>query len=128
VRYLLDTHAFLWAAAGDPKLSSRAQAIVSDPMSELFLSAASAYEIGVKVAHGGIELPDEPGLYLLTRMAVFGIRSIPVTAEHAVAAAALPRLHADPWDRLLVAQARIEDMPILTKDVLISRYEVTTIW
>ena len=76
----------------------------------------------------GIELPDEPGLYLLTRMAVFGIRSIPVTTEHAAAAAALPRLHADPWDRLLVAQARIEDMPILTRDALISRYEVTTIW
>ncbi len=128
MRYLLDTHTFLWAANGDPQLSARARAIVSDPLSELFLSAASAYEIAVKVAHGGLELPDEPGLYLLTRMAVFGVRSMPVAAEHAIAAAALPRIHADPWDRLLVAQSQIEDMPLLTRDPVISRYEVTTIW
>ena len=128
MKVLLDTHTFLWATTGDPRLSNVAREIMEKPEAELFLSSVSVYEIGVKVARGKLELPDETGVYVLTRMAVFGIHSIPISAEHAVAAAALPRLHADPWDRLLVAQARIEDMPILTRDALISRYEVTTIW
>lgn len=128
MRYLLDTYVFLWAATGDEQLSARARELVEDPQSELLFSAASVYEIGVKVARGKLELPDETGRYLLTRMAAFGMRSVPVSAEHAVAAAALPRIHSDPLDRMLVAQAQIEDVVIITKDPIIARYEVSTIW
>jgi len=128
MRIVLDTHAFLWAASDDRRLSPRAREIVDDPDSELLLSAASAYQIGVKVARGKLQLPDDTGSYLRTRMAAFGMRPLPVTVEHAVAAAALPRFHSDPWDRLLVAQARCESIPILTADQLVRRYEVETIW
>jgi PIN domain nuclease of toxin-antitoxin system len=128
MRVLLDTHVFLWLAAGSERLSPRAARLLEDPDHELLLSPASAYEIGVKVARGRLELPDDPGTYVLTRVAVLGLQELPVSVAHALAAAGLPRYHADPWDRLLVAQARSEAIPILTADPLMTRYDVETIW
>jgi PIN domain nuclease of toxin-antitoxin system len=128
VRVLLDTHAFLWATTGSERLSGRARDLVADPGQELLLSAASAYEIAVKAARGRLELPEEVAVYLATRMATFGLRPLAVTLEHAVEAAALPRIHADPWDRIIVAQARAEAIPILTADPMVRRYDVETIW
>jgi PIN domain nuclease of toxin-antitoxin system len=125
---LLDTHAFLWAAAGSERLSERARTLVEDPANELLLSAASAYEIAVKAARGHLVLPEDTGTYLATRVAALAIEALPVTVEHAVEAATLPRLHADPWDRILVAQARREAIPILTIDSLVAQYDVETIW
>ena len=128
MRLLLDTHAFLWAADGSDRLSPRALGILEDPANELFLSAASAYEIGVKAARGRLGLPDTPASFVVTRMAVFDIHELPVTASHALAASSLPPHHQDPWDRLLVAQAQHERVPILTRDRRIGEYDVETIW
>ena len=125
---LLDTHAFLWAVMDDDRLSERARDLIADPDNDLCLSAASAYEIAVKAARGHLLLPEDPDSYIRTRVATMGLRPLPVTVEHAAAAAMLPPIHADPWDRLLVAQARLEALPILTADRLIKRYEVETTW
>ncbi len=128
MRVLVDTHAFLWAAADSRRLSPRAREILEDPASQLVFSAASAYEIAVKAAKGHLVLPDDAARYLATRLPTLGLAPLPITVAHAAAAAALPPIHADPWDRLLVAQAHIEGIPILSADVQIRRYDVETIW
>jgi PIN domain nuclease of toxin-antitoxin system len=128
VRILLDTHAFLWAALGDPRLSPAAEAIIGDGSQELLFSPVSAMEITMKHAAGRLELPDEARTWIRTRVAAFGLLELPLTSEHAIEAGLLPRHHRDPWDRLLVAQARVEGVTLLTADEAIHRYEVTTIW
>jgi PIN domain nuclease of toxin-antitoxin system len=128
MRILLDTHALLWAAAGDPRLSDAARAIIEDSGQELLFSAVSALEIAIKRAAGRLELPDDPATWVRTRLLAFGLIALPVTVEHALEAGALPVHHRDPWDRLLVAQGRVEGVPILTADPLFARYEVTTLW
>ena len=128
MRILVDTHALLWAAAGSGRLSPRARDVMEDPANDLVFSAASAYVIAVKAAKGHLQLPEDAATWLATRLPAFGLSPLAISVEHAAAAVALPPIHADPWDRVLVAQARIEDIPILTADSIISRYEVTTIW
>ena len=128
MRVLLDTHALLWAAQGDRRLSEAAGAIIEDGGQELLFSAVSAMEISMKHAAGRLELPDDAGAWIRTRVAAFGLIELPVTTDHAIEAGLLPVLHGDPWDRLLVAQARVEGVPILTSDSSLHRYEVATIW
>ena len=82
----------------------------------------------MKHAAGRLDLPDDAGAWIRTRVAAFGLIELPVTTDHAIEAGLLPRLHRDPWDRLLVAQARVEGVPILTSDTLLHRYEVARIW
>lgn len=128
MKILLDTHTLLWAAGGSPRLSAAAAAIIEDREQDLLFSAVSALEIAVKQAAGRLELPDDAGTWVRTRVAAFGLIELPVTVEHALQAGALPVHHRDPWDRLLVAQARVEGVPILTADPMFARYEVTTLW
>jgi PIN domain nuclease of toxin-antitoxin system len=128
VKLIVDTHAFLWATTDDARLSPRARALIQSGDSDLLLSVVSAYELVFKATQGRIRLPADPATWLNARMRSFALRWLPVTGEHAIAAAALPRIHGDPWDRVLVAQARLEGIPILTADRGIARYEVETIW
>jgi PIN domain nuclease of toxin-antitoxin system len=128
VRILLDTHTLLWAALGDPRLSPAAEAIIGDGSQELLFSPVSAMEITMKHAAGRLELPDAAPTWIRTRVATFGLIELPLTSEHAVEAGLLPRHHRDPWDRLLVAQAKVEGVTLLTADAAIRRYEVTTVW
>lgn len=128
MRILLDTHALLWAAEGDPRLSTAAAVIIGDGSQELLFSAVSALEIVMKHAGGRLELPDDARAWIRTRVAAFGLIELPITLDHAIEAGTLPRHHRDPWDRLLVAQARIEGVPILTADSMLLKYEVATIW
>jgi PIN domain nuclease of toxin-antitoxin system len=128
VRLLVDSHAFLWAATDDPRLSAIARDLLRLTEHDVLLSAASVYELTWKSVNGGLSLPDEPGRWIATRMQAFGVRALPITPAHAAAAALLPPIHRDPWDRILVAQARIEGVPLLTIDTRIRRYDVETIW
>jgi PIN domain nuclease of toxin-antitoxin system len=128
VSVLLDTHALLWAADGDPRLSPTASAILQDGSEQLLFSAVSALEIAMKHAAGRLELPDDARAWIRTRTAAFDLTDLPISVDHAVEAALLPRHHRDPWDRLLIAQARVEGVAILTADAIFSRYDVDTIW
>ncbi len=128
MRYLLDTHTFLWWNLGSPQLSLICRALVEDQDNEIYLSAGSAWEIAIKVQIGKLALPESPNQYVLGRAVLNGFRLLPIAADHALDTYALPLLHRDPFDRILVAQSRIEGLPILTADPLISQYEVKTIW
>jgi PIN domain nuclease of toxin-antitoxin system len=129
VRVLLDTHALLWwASSGGSRLSATARDLIEDSSTVVFVSAASAYEIAVKRRLGRLDLPDEPERYVPGLLERHAFMSLPVEVAHALRAGALPDLHRDPWDRLLVAQAQLEGLPLMTADPAIGRYEVNVIW
>jgi PIN domain nuclease of toxin-antitoxin system len=128
MKALLDTHAFLWWITDDPCLSSHVREIIADGDNELFLSAASGWEMAIKAKLGKLHLPDNPESFVLDQLAINAIESLPVQMGHALRVYALPEHHRDPFDRMLVAQAQSERIPILTADPLIAQYAVKVIW
>ena len=97
-------------------------------MNDLVLSAATAWEIAIKHANGQLELPDHPEAYVALRMGLDDLDPLPIELSHALRAGTLPPIHRDPFDRLLVAQSQLEELPILTPDPNIARYRVSGIW
>jgi PIN domain nuclease of toxin-antitoxin system len=128
MRAILDTHAFLWWNMDDPQISLTARQFIADGSNEIFLSAASAWEIAIKCARGRLVLPADPPAYVADRMASQHFQPLPVQVSHALHVYSLPDVHADPFDRLLIAQSQLEDLPILTADPLFAQYEVDVIW
>lgn len=128
MKVLLDTHAFLWWNTEDPQLSSLARELIADGQNEVFLSAASAWEISIKAAKGKLVLPEFPAQYVLSRMGLYRFQSLPVQISHAVRIYDLPRYHDDPFDRLLVAQSQVESIPLISADTEIRKYKVEVIW
>jgi PIN domain nuclease of toxin-antitoxin system len=124
VRILLDTHCWLWLQVSPARFSPPVLASLRDARNQLLLSAASSWEIAIKYLLGRLPLPAAPGEYVPSRMAASGVVGLPVEHSHALEVAVLPPLHRDPFDRLLVAQARVEKLTILTADPQLSRYEV----
>jgi PIN domain nuclease of toxin-antitoxin system len=123
VRLLLDTHALLWWLSDDPSLSEVARAAIATPDADVAVSAASAWEISIKSGLGKLTAPDD----LEAQLARHRFRPLGITVAHALVAGSLPRLHDDPFDRMLVAQARIEGMTLVTRDARIGLYGVATV-
>jgi PIN domain nuclease of toxin-antitoxin system len=128
MRVLLDTHAWLWSVDEVSKLSQNARALLADPAHEIFVSAASVWEIAIKVAIGKFHLPAAPKYYIPATMLRQGVRELPITSQHAIQVATLPLHHKDLFDRLIVAQAQVEQIPLVTSDPLFRRYDIETIW
>ena len=124
----MDTHVFLWAMMDEARLSARARDVLKDANITLVLSVASAWEVMLKVQAGKLRLPEAPGRYLEDRANLFGMERLPVELRHVQHLEALPGHHRDPFDRLLIAQARAEGLPILTADPAFARYDVEVIW
>jgi PIN domain nuclease of toxin-antitoxin system len=124
----LDAHAFIWWMLDMPGLSQRCRSIVGDADNEILFSVASSYEIAYKAEQGRLTLPEPSAVYIRDRLAANDFASLSIDLPHALRAATLPRIHGDPFDRILVAQAQIEAVPILTADPAIGRYDVETIW
>jgi PIN domain nuclease of toxin-antitoxin system len=129
MRALLDTHTFLWFLGDAPQLSEPARRAIRDNRNVLFLSAVSALEIAIKsqTRRFGWVITD-PERYIPAKMAAHDLRPLPVEVAHALRVAALPLHHADPFDRLLIAQAQVERIPILTCDREFSKYDVEVLW
>lgn len=125
---MVDTHAFMWWINEDARLSKDARGIFSNGKNELLFSAASGWEMAIKVGLGNLEITGELGPYLSAHLAENAIEVLPVSLRHAVAVADLPRHHRDPFDRLLVSQAMVEETPVLSADPLIARYSIEVIW
>jgi PIN domain nuclease of toxin-antitoxin system len=128
VRVLLDTHAFLWWVADSPKLSADAREIIASEDNEPIFSVVSAWEIAIKVSVGKLEIPDSPEKFVTEQLSRNDLEVLPIHLRHALQAYDLPDYHRDPFDRLLVAQTRAEDLTVLTADPLIARYPVRTVW
>ncbi|HEX9824055.1 MAG TPA: type II toxin-antitoxin system VapC family toxin [Actinomycetota bacterium] len=125
---LLDTHAFLWWIGGDDRLSERAADLIRDPDTQVFVSAASVWEIAIKAADGRINLLDPPDTYIPRQMEANSFRGLAIQFHHALGVQTLPVIHRDPFDRLLVAQAIAEDLTLITRDPQIARYDVRVAW
>lgn len=123
----MDTHCWLWMIGEPERLKESARDILLDTGNELLLSAASAWEIAIKHGIGRLELPGRPERVVADWMLRSGVTPLPVLHSHALRVAALPPHHADPFDRLLVAQAQLEEAPILTADGAFEAYDVAVI-
>jgi len=127
MKAILDTHAFLWALAGDARMSRHARDIFAGP-ADLSLSIASIWEILIKVQSGKLNFPRPAGPYLLSQMADNRIRTLPISIDHLLALERLPMHHRDPFDRMLIAQSMEEDWPIITADPMFKQYPIRVIW
>ncbi|WP_414755947.1 type II toxin-antitoxin system VapC family toxin [Anabaena sp. CCY 9910] len=128
MRVLLDTHVFLWWVTDDPQLSFASRSIIADSSNVLFLSVASTWEIVIKNKSGKLTLPESVEEYIPSRLALNRFESLSIQLTHTLKVATLPNIHRDPFDRILIAQSQVENLPILTIDPLIAQYSVETIW
>jgi PIN domain nuclease of toxin-antitoxin system len=127
VKLLLDTHALLWWATLDPGLPRKAKRAIADEASEVFVSAASAWEIATKVRLGKLEWPATAGTVKAYTVGQ-GFRSLPISLEHAERAGQFPFPHRDPFDRVLIAQAQIEDMWLVSNEHSFDSFGVRRYW
>ena len=128
MKALLDTCAFLWMITDSADLSPKARDIVADPENDLYLSAASCWEIAIKAGLGRIRFKGNPEQIIPEEMQKLSIRPVSVLHSHALRTANLKPHHRDPFDRILIAQSEIERLPILTPDALFRPYGVRLIW
>ena len=124
---LLDTHVWLWMLTDPGRLGDRARTLVEDRTTVLLLSAASSWEVAIMHALGRLALPEPPERYVPDRMRASAVDPLPVTHPHALRVSALPPRHRDPFDRILVAQAQLEGIPLLTADQVFDGYDVEVI-
>jgi PIN domain nuclease of toxin-antitoxin system len=124
VRFLVDTHCWLWLQASPERLAPEVVSLLEDPANDLFLSAASSWEIAIKYALRKLPLPEPPSRYVPRRMTSSGSRGLPIEHTHSLRVAELPMHHRDPFDRLLVAQAQIEKLVLVTVDRQFEKYDV----
>jgi len=121
LKLLLDTHLLLWAAGQPEQLSTAARTLLEDPLNELMFSAASLWEVAIKRGLGREDFRVDPRL-LRRGLLDNGYSELPITSEHAVAVDGLPAIHKDPFDRILVAQAIVEGIALVTSDPVVAQY------
>lgn len=126
MKLLLDTHIFLWLQTDPERLGDQLR-VVEDERTELLLSAVSSWEIAIKYGLGRLPLPEPPERYVPSRMRAIAAEALAVEHPHALAVATLPNLHRDPFDRLLIAQANLLGLTILTADRAVAQYPVPTV-
>ncbi len=127
MRLLLDSHAFVWWVADDPRLSRRARDVIADGATDVFVSAVSVWELVVKAGLGRVEMPDS-ARFIPAQLSANRFEALPLHLQHALALGQLPTIHRDPFDRMLVAQAIVERMSIVSADRAIAGYPVDVIW
>lgn len=128
MRLLLDTHCWLWMAHAPEELGDLAREAIESRDNELFLSAASVWELVVKHALGKLELPTAPEQYVPTRLERTGATGLAISIAHTLEVGNLQRHHRDPFDRLLIAQARVERFRLVTADAVFREYDVELLW
>ena len=128
MKLLLDTRAFLWWATEDARLSEPAASAITAPENELYLSAASVWEVAIKSALGRLQIAVPLNDFLAAYMAQYELKDLPILLRHASAVSNLPLHHRDPFDRMLIAQAQVENMVLLTADRAFMAYDVARLW
>ena len=128
MRLLLDTHAFLWFVVGSSNLSPDARALIEDVANEKLLSVASLWEMAIKSSLGKLTLSAPFDVLIPQQLGLNGVGLLNITTDHAAVVAGLPFHHRDPFDRLLIAQAMIEKLPIVTIDTAFDAYGVSRLW
>lgn len=125
---LLDTHTFLWWITDDRRLSNKIRSVLGNGRNTIYFSAASGWEIAVKAKLNKLTLPTNIGGFVGEHLTENGFEILPIHLEHALHVYTLPIYHRDPFDRILIAQSQLENLPLLTIDSEISRYDTKVIW
>jgi PIN domain nuclease of toxin-antitoxin system len=128
VRLLLDTHTFLWFIEDSPHLSTIARALIEDSTNDVLLSVASAWEMAIKIGLGKLSLGGPFDAYIPEQLRLNSIGLLDITVAHVAEVITLPLHHRDPFDRLLIAQARVEGIPIVGFDMAFDGYSITRLW
>lgn len=128
MKLLLDTHAFLWLVEGSPNLSVAARLALADPANDLFLSAASVWELAIKTGNKKLTLRDPLTAFVGTWTATYHLTPLPITTPHALVVTGLPDHHKDPFDRILIAQALVEGMTLVSADARFTPYAAPVLW
>jgi PIN domain nuclease of toxin-antitoxin system len=128
MKLLIDTHTFLWFIESDPNLSGNALVYLKDGSNEIYLSVASVWEITIKVGNSKLRIAEPLGSFIHEQLDLNRINAMSIRAEHAASVSGLPLHHRDPFDRLIVAQSIVEQMPIISKDAAFDAYGVTRLW
>ena len=128
MRILLDTHAFLWFITADPKLSANAERAIRDPENTPLLSIASVWEIAIKMNQGRLPIPLPLHQFISQQQQANRIEILPIELEHTYEIARLPLHHRDPFDRLLIAQAMVANLPLVSTDSAFDAYPVQRLW
>lgn len=128
MKYLLDTHTFIWLNGAPAHLSSRAEEICADESNILLLSLASIWEMQIKLQLGKLRLPADLAEIVTRQQEINHIELLPITVQHIVGLANLPNYHKDPFDRLIISQAMVESAMLLSDDSQVARYPIETIW
>lgn len=128
MRLLLDTHTFLWFALGDAQLSPSAKSMILDPANDKLVSPATYWEIAIKISIGKYALHEPYEKFMQRGIFANGFKVLPIKPKHTAALTTLPFHHRDPFDRLLVAQAMVEAVPIVSADSALAAYPVTRLW
>ncbi len=124
MKILVDTQIFLWLFGFARRISPDVESLLRNPNNDIFLSAASVWEIGIKYASGKLQLPAAPEIFVTDRVKRSNFKRLEINYEHVLAAAKLPPLHKDPFDRLLAAQANVENLTLLSSDKIFAQYQV----
>ena len=128
MKALFDTHCLLWWLSDPGQLNARVRTLLAENENELYLSAISALEIAIKWQLGKLTLPEPPETFVSRVVREQSLIPLPVRQDHALAVASLPRKHSDPFDRVLICQSLIEDLPIITADRALRSYDARLIW
>jgi len=128
VKLLLDTHTLLWLVSDDPQLSKKGMQLLVDPENDLLLSPATYWELAIKVSIGKYRLTDPLAEYISEAIRLYGLNILPITPTHAEATVQLAYHHKDPFDRMLIAQAIVEDVAVVSADDAFDAYPVTRLW
>jgi len=128
MKLLLDTHTFLWLVEGSASLSAAAQTAIADPNNDVYLSAASVWEMAIKIGNRKLTLNDPIDKFVAKWTAAYRLDPLPVQFDHAQRVANLPPHHKDPFDRLLIVQAMVEGMAVVTSDAKFAPYGVPLVW
>lgn len=128
MRLLLDTHTFLWFVNGDLKLSQHARALIEDVFNERLLSIASIWEMAIKASTGRLSFTSPFDIFVSEQMRQNSINFLPISVAHVAETITLPYHHRDPFDRLLIAQGIVENIPIASVDSAFDAYPVTRLW
>ena len=128
MRLLVDTHVFLWWITDAPKMSELAREAIKNPENEILLSPVCGWEIAIKAALGRLDLPAPPTEFIPDQLQKNGFGVLPISMHHALEVSLVPPHHQDPFDRLLIAQARSEGIPLISGDAAFRAYDVDVLW
>ena len=128
MKYLLDTHAFLWFVSEDNRLSSKAQSIIKNSQNEVYFSAVSAWEISIKIRLGRLTIEEDLEPFIIKQLAENNFQTLSITIFHSIHTSKLPEIHKDPFDRMIIAQSQVEDMHLISRDKNIKKYKIPVVW